>query len=759
LQSTTTHLIAVLCFFGIAVASVGENRVQAETASLLESVQVGLDGTWKVGFDTTHRVVFSPAVRNQTVELQLQTVDGDGVTVVYRDSRWKITLEAGKPSAVSLVARHGRSSRPIVVRVLDHDSKSLLEQRTLAADERGTAIPAEQPWVVGIGNRGMQLDTAGMRSVAGTLGDYSTSELTSATSIPESSAGFHGVDLLVFSSSNRALIESLTEEQTFAISDWVLEGGRCALTLGSNADAWFQIAPFARLVPGTFSGVAERCSPGPLESFLNSQSPLKPISSAIVQLDSQQVPELFGQTPERNRYPLVAKWSIGLGKVRYLATELDSNAIRAWEGQTAMMKLLVNDQWEVRSSSLKNSAVEDLSVQLNSTLDRYDELKIGDLTQMSAILGVLLLILGPVDYFLIAKRWRKPRATWVTLLLVSVGCCCLLISLQRRWKPTSPSLNYLEIVNIDVESRRIKGHAYAHMYAGKRGEFQLGTRPNPEGMLGLLQSGPQNGSSNSTKRMPKILLDWFGQPGKSLGGFDSTIATDRILPPYEIVRSIQNSGSSMASIQSQWNSLGIPEAGTKAIECSWTDDLAESLDFSKLENIPGAIDLLNGSVTNALPVDLLNGQLLYRGRFYSLPLKIRPGERSSFSVTIVPKDLTRKLQRRINVDGKDQSAAWNSSDTSNLKRLAEILAFHRSAGGSSYTGMIHRYLAHLDHSELLRTDRAILFAELEKPQLAWQIQRNSVDVDTDNGTQATFVRIVLPVAKPSKNTSQKLDSE
>jgi len=308
------HWIVVLCLFGISIGSILQSRVHAETKSLLESVQVGLDGTWKVGFDTTHRVMFSPAERNQTVELQLQTVDGDGVTVVYRDERWRVALEAGKPSDISLIARHGRSGRPMVIRVLEYDSKRVIEQRTLTAEERGIAIPAEQPWVVGIGNRGMQLDTAGMRSVAGTFGDYSTSELTSAASIPESSAGFHGVDLLVFSSSNRALIESLTEEQTLAISDWVLEGGRCALTLGTNADAWFRIAPFARLVPGTFGGIADRCSPGPLESFLNSQSPLKPIASAMVQLDSQQVPELFGQTPERNRYPLLAKWSIGLGR-------------------------------------------------------------------------------------------------------------------------------------------------------------------------------------------------------------------------------------------------------------------------------------------------------------------------------------------------------------------------------------------------------------------------------------------------------------
>ena len=758
LQSTMTYMIVVLCFFA-CVGFVGTNQVLSETQSIIGSVHVGVDGTWKVGFDTTHRVVFSPVERTQNVEVQLQTVDGDGVAVTYRDSRWQTKLEVGKPSTLSLIARHGRSNRPIVLRVLDRDSKSLIEQHTLTAEERGVAIPAEQPWVVGIGSRGMQLDTAGMRSVVGALGDYSTSELTSPTSIPESSAGFQGVDLLFFSSSNRPLIESLSEEQTIAISDWVLEGGRCVLSLGSNADAWFQIAPFARLVPGTFKGVVERCSPGPLESFLNSQSPLKPIASAVIQLDDQQLPELYGQTPERTRYPLLVRWSIGLGKVRCLATELDSSEIRTWEGQAALMKLLVNDQWEVRSSNLRNTTVDDLSVQLNGTLDRYDDLKIGDLTQMSAILGVLLLILGPVDYLLIAKRWRKPRATWVTLLLVSVGCCSLLVALQRAWKPRSPSLNFLEIVNIDVESRRIKGHAYAHMYAGKRGEFQVATKPNADGMLGLLQSDPQNTSVQSKKRLTKILLDWFGQPGKSLGGFDSTIATDRILPSYEIERTVHESGPSGAYLQSQWNRLGIPEAGTKAMECSWTEELSASLDFSKLENIPGAVDLLNGSVTNALPVDLLNGLLLYRGRFYSLPLTIRPGERSTFSVGIVPKDLTRKLQRRINVDGKDQSIAWNSSDTSDLKRLAEILAFHRSAGGSSYTGMINRYLAHLDQSELLRTDRAILFAELEKPQLAWQIQRNGVDVESARGTQATFVRIVLPVAKPSKNMPPKPDSE
>ena len=113
LQSTMMHWIVVLCLFGISIGSILQSRVHAETKSLLESVQVGLDGTWKVGFDTTHRVMFSPAERNQTVELQLQTVDGDGVTVVYRDERWRVALEAGKPSDISLIARHGRSGRPI----------------------------------------------------------------------------------------------------------------------------------------------------------------------------------------------------------------------------------------------------------------------------------------------------------------------------------------------------------------------------------------------------------------------------------------------------------------------------------------------------------------------------------------------------------------------------------------------------------------------------------------------------------------------
>ncbi len=79
-----------------------------------------------------------------------------------------------------------------------------------------------------------------------------------------------------------------------------------------------------------------------------------------------------------------------------------------------------------------------------------------------------------------------------------------------------------------------------------------------------------------------------------------------------------------------------------------------------------------------------------------------------------------------------------------------MLAFHRAAGATSYTTMVHRYLSELDLTELLKTDRAILFAELSNPMLQWKMDRNNQPTTLAPGKTATFVRILLPVGKPQR---------
>lgn len=742
---------SMLFLFGVSISLVllvggSVSGADVDAGKVIRSIRSGLNGVWKVGFETVHQVELS-SDRDLSVLLELDTVDGEGVGVRYRSADWKADLRATETVTLPIYAKHGRAQRPIVVRVLHAQTGELMETRSLTDVERGVVLPAEQPWVVGIGTSGMKLDSAVLRSAKGILGDYTVTELDQSQWLPESAAAWDGVDLLVFSSSNRDLLEGLRDSQASGVRDWVRGGGRCLLTLGANAEAWFQHPSLGEMVPGKWLEVALQCNPGPLESFLNSEIPLQPFDSAILELNDAGL-DLLGQKADRGRYPLLAKWAFGLGKVRLIATEIDSQSLLRWESQPAFIKWILNDQWEGRGANAKSMVgAEDLSLQLNSTLDQFANLRMGNLTQISVLLGLMLAVLGPIDFFLVAKRWKRPRWTWLTLIGTSVGCCLLLSVMQQRWKPSSPQLNAVELLDIDARTGVVTAKTYAHLYGGSRGVFSVEARANPKGLLHDQLRG-------DSKVPPSIVVDWMGQPGKSLGGFDSTVATDRIMPSYEIVKKASVQGLVPSSIQ--W--LGLPEAGTKSLMATEEMPMPKDWQFGNLSSIPGAVDLLNGSIVNPLPCELRNGVLLYRGRFYSLPLRMRTGEGVSLSVSTIPKDFARRLQKRINVDGKDEGTPWDRNETNDPKRLLEMLAFHRNAGGFGYTGMIHRYLAKLDLSELLRTERAILFAELPESQVEWIPVRTSKQNGLNQperlgaeleGTRTAMIRIVIPVEQPA----------
>lgn len=716
----------------------GGSEIEA-VGGLIQSVSSGLNGNWRVGYTTPHRISLqSPS--NVSLNAEIQTVDGDGVSIVYADSAWSIDLVAGRPSELYVYAKHGRPNRPIVIKLIDKETGALIESRSLSDQERGTSLPAEQPWVVGIGSAGMGLDIVSSNSVKAGLADYTTTEITNADSLPISAIAWDGVDLVVLSSGNTALLDSLSEEQSRGIREWIQdEGGRCVMTLGLNAEKWFANPHFAALVPGSLKGVDPKSAPGPLESYLNSDSRLESLGSALLQFNNVSV-DLEGQSSNRSRYPLMAKWASGLGKVKFFAGELESQSIQGWAGKQLLIKLLISEQWTAKSSGSSN-IIQDMSVQLHGSLDRFPKLVIGNLTQMTAIVFALLIIIGPVDYFLIVKRWRSPRATWLTILLSSIGCCGMLVLLQRSWKPTNSTVNQTEVIDWDTVNRKIHGRVFAHMYGGKRGLYDVAWQPSEKSLLGAIENRVASGEASRNEKR----LGWFGMPGKSIGGFQSTIGTDRMLPEYRI----EQTDSSNIMIRD----LAIPEAGTKALMGGWSVGTIEA-PASDLKTISGAMDLLTGTIVNPLPQDLLSCMLFYRGRFYTLPTRFASGGSITLSVSNVPKDIARRLQRRISVDGKDQGTPWSGGDLTDVKRIFEIILFHKSAGGGSYTiGQENRYLSWLDQSDLLKADRAILFGELENRQVDWAVTRNGERSELEIGTTVSFARVVLPVTKGSSALS------
>jgi hypothetical protein len=710
------------------------------------SVAMGLGGYWKVGYPTQTKIDIQAGSQALTGRVEVQTCDGDGVGVVYSDPAWQVQLQANAHTQMAMSIKHGRSNRPILIRILQNDGQ-LVREHLLNADERGTVLPATQPWVVGIGTDGLKLDQGLLKSARGTLPEYSSTSLTKIEQLPTSWLGYSGVDLLVLSSSNISLNQALAFENAEAIHEWVVQGGHLAMTLGMDSPTLMKHSNLAAILPGTLDRVSGSCESGPLESFLSSQTQLDSLQCAVCSLRTGTV-ELTTQGIDRLKFPLIARWALGCGKVVYLATEIDSPEMNKWDNRTSVLKLLLDGQWERKSfqrDKLRYQGYDDLSGQLNATLDRFPNLTLGDLTSISIIAGLLCLIIGPFDYFVVSRSWKRPRGTWVTLGLCSIGSCMIATGLAQSWKPTTPSMNTLELIDIDLKTQNVNGRAFSHFYGGTRGSFDFEAS----------RRGP-GGATKGVAPASAVSLDWFGQPGRGLGGFESTVATDRGMPNYRIQGSktisnaLETSRARAPGTSFGLFGVGIPTAGTKALSARWSERVEIPSTTNSLTLVAGSIDLLDGSITNPLEVDLLDSMLVYRGRAYSNSTRFRSGETMTLTQNSLPKDVVRKLQRRQSVGAEERSVPWDPGSNDNLDRLVEMIAFHQSAGGSNYTGLYNRYLGELDASDVMRYDYAVLLARVDEPALAWSVHRDSIPVPSIEGNRRTYLRLFIPVARSSK---------
>ena len=489
-------------WIGLAFGTFDPVRAQEQNPSdsVEVSVTMGLGGVWKVGFPT--RTVVKVTAGNNEIEgqLELQTVDGDGVPVRYQNNAWRLKIAPHSSAKIEAEARHGRSGRPIFVRIVGKDGKTLFE-RALSVEERGTTLPTTQPWVVGIGTDKLNLNQGSMKSTRGALPDVSTVQLTEVEQLPEAGVCYGGVDLLIMSSANSNINRDISSNQASAIRDWLGQGGRLLCSLGANAETWMQKPELASLIPGEFKGVSIDCEPGPLESHLGSQSRLSDLTCSQFNLTSGST-DLKCRTKNRVDFPLIARWVYGSGKAMLLAVELDGQQILDWESRPALLKSLLDEHWEKKDARTEKRAYlgyDDVSGQLNATLDHFPQLTLGNLVSIALLAGLFCLIIGPLDYFVVSRTWKRPGGTWITLLVCSIGSCILIAALAKQWKPEMPTINSLELIEIDYQTQTLRGRAFAHCYGGNRGSFDFAAHRRPQGI-----------NAKTSASVKPVQLDWFG---------------------------------------------------------------------------------------------------------------------------------------------------------------------------------------------------------------------------------------------------------
>jgi len=570
-----------------------------------------------------------------------------------------------------------------------------------------------------------------------TLPRYSTSTITETSELPEDAGAYQGIDLIALSTSDISLVESISEKKHQSITEFVRGGGRFFVALGKNSLEANKLPWLAELLPGPIRTIVPNVNASTIESMIGtSKQRLEALPMPIIQL-TRGISDFSITLPDRQRIQVITRSGFGLGQVLTFSADLNLPPLSQWEDRPALIQRLLQDQWVVADQELgattasSNSYLgyDDLFGQLRASLDIFPEVQIISFSYLAILLILLMLILGPVEYFLWIKGLNRSGWTWFSLLAVVAISSWLMIRQYDQRRPKIPLSRGVEVIDMEASTGFQRGRMWFHTYHSAPAQLDFSADAKPIGGDGKIASSS---------------LDWQPLPGRGIGGLESGIRSLEQMPPYAARITGSLPDDSEFSEAARLLTLPFPAGSTKSLRVDWTGQ-AKPLVFGKLREITGS-GLIQGEFVNALDVDLLDAVVIYRNLVYALPPRMKPGASESFTILSTPKDLERRLTRRVARDGKDVTAPWDPADRNSIGLLMDMIFFYEAAGGEKYTRLQHRFEPSLDMSDLLSLDCGILLARL--PQSASQVQISSPAGENSFRPQAsTFIRCILPIGR------------
>lgn len=681
-------------------------------------ISVGVRGVYRPGQWTAIAKPDAAKVPDIEKAASIQSLDGNGVRVQYhQDDR--------ASSSDWFYAVPGTSGAPLIIR--DSDGAELYR----GAFE-GKVIEPKVPWIVVFGDT-LGIEQIGRNELLNREASVAVSQITQSSQLPDHSLGLSGVDLLVIGPSGVEALKDLKDAQKKAIDAWTRHGGHILVSFGKDANAMLEAAPWLSDLLGYSPAMKlTQLDPSAIETYTSSQARL-PI------LDAAELPArggetlLMGRNESRQSTRVAVKYAVGFGHVSVVAPALDSPEISTWPQRLLLVTRLCGDLFvseidsrrEARNAS-PSVGYEDISGQLRMALDRFELRRRVPYSIISIILVSLVALIGPLDYLLVNRWLGRPLLGWITFPLSVLAISGLLIwmgqtsAADASAKPTA-FINRMEIVDIDAKSKvpTARGWSWAHLTSIDAIKTDYPATLDAD----LLDPAEQT----------HVVSAPFGYPGSTFGGI-SIAGEDSRLPSYDVTINRPSDASFASAIKE----IPLSSGGSKGIVSQWLfkPRLSGQSDLSRRRGS----ELLEGRLTNPLSVDLLNGALVFGEWVYLLPTRLRAGQSIENVDSLRQKNFRWLLARREALENSARSEPWNPEMHDDFARLSEILMFNTVAGGKNYTGLANRPLSHLDLSELLNQETAILFGQLETPAL-------KIDLPVQRASNSA-VRILLHVDIP-----------
>ncbi len=682
------------------------------------SVELGIEGFAKRGYWAQARCDDARQIKS------VHGFDGEGFPLTTETS-------GSSPGGVSYV-KLGRELEQLSVRLA---SGEILHRPITRS--RQTIVTSLQQLVLVVGG---DIDLAGAIKLRRRAPDETIvgHDIRRPALLPLHPLGYDGVDALILCTANTAWLNELTDQHWEAIDRWVRSGGCLVISAGVSAvEVFGEAGKLTRFLSGKFGGPTKQRETSGIEAFVRAGTPIQTRDEIgrIVGIPAYSMDELRGQVLTEDgtgnqRTPWLVQSAHGMGTVLLVATDLDAGPLAVWRDRPRFVgKILdtvlgfTDESDMVRSGQVRHLGFTDLAGQLRASLDQFAGVWLVPFSLIAGLLATYVLLLGPVDYFLLRQFGGQMHWTWLTFPLVVLGTSIVAGVLVNRVKSDVVQLNQVDLVDVDLASGDVRARTWAHLYSPSTQSFGLELQPGRA--WELEETGCE--------------FSWQGLPGGGFSGLEGQGAISPIVASY--TNPLRFTGDRLLATLAD---VGVPARSTRSFTGTWNGQADFVTAAPLLMDREG---LLGGEFSNPLPIALRDAAIVCDQWYYKVGT-LKPGQVFSMSSADRPLNFSYRLMRRrvgqrSDRDFSDLTTPWDRASF-DIARIMEMLMFHEAASGRSYTNLMHQFHGELDLTGHLQMQVAVLFGRLETAASRVLLQAGEAEAEAEIKNWA-FGRILIPV--------------
>ncbi len=760
---------AIACFAWIGICDETKGQTLSTEAKPIGSavnvslLRLGLGGQGRVGCWIPIRLEAGGLTAGSDIKVVVVASDArgdqcaDNVVTTTADSSGKIAINAAFMT--------GRLDGTIIVRLLDSGANVLWESsipcRSIGASpilEKSPELGAIPSGLTLMTYRPLTLATIGVPDAlnlmanelgasAATKDTLAVMSLDSLDDLPTSRRGLDSVDYLLLVGTYE-----VSKLQQLSIEQWVTSGGHLVVSCGvklpqllqSSLGNWLQPIFQIEATPLFIQDLSA------LQNFVSGSSQLqtyrKPV--AMMKLGSTQAWSLVDSI----NGPLIQRVSYGAGMITVVAVDLDDKPLNQWLSLPQLYEMLISDRLlndaENRVFSggrISSSGVSDLATQLAAVSDAVPAADRWSSWSVMLLILLFLILIGPVDYLLVVRLFKKPQLTWLTFPLLIVATCTLAVS----WVGTRDAaviVRQVQLLDVAQPNFRqtIRVRSWDSLSAADSGYISVTAKPLP-----IATSAGAEAIADS-----RMTLSWHGRPEDVYGGLyrEGGVTVRRQLSH----RSDQLNGQS-----SEFSSVPMLTDGSAAFLAETFVDVSESMVVeSHLRVSPSG--LLEGEFTHHLSSPIRDWAVVFGNRVYRASLKanatgqiIAPGKPWSRENNAVDVSDLREFLKGVRMPGPSaatksvagvnhiQFKSFYDTQGTNPLDILTMVSLFEVPGGETFVKLQNNGLRHDDVSDVIHLNTVLVLGTLDVQLSAMIVNGTTLKPKASQ----TVVRLLLPVMR------------